>query len=80
VCIRGSRVHSKNGLNPRPSEGEGAYSTEGARRSHLPLRGKLGWMTPRTGQKKTGKVGMHSSGAPVPKQGPPIFFRASLTR
>jgi len=49
----------KNGLNPRPSEGEGAYSTEGACRSHLPLRGKLGWMTPRTGQKKTGKVGMH---------------------
>jgi hypothetical protein len=37
------------------SEGEGACSRTSAGRSHLPLRGKLGWMTPRPGQKKAGK-------------------------
>jgi hypothetical protein len=37
------------------SEGEGACSRRSAGRSHLPLRGKLGWMTPRPGQKKAGK-------------------------
>jgi hypothetical protein len=37
------------------SEGEGACSMTSAGRSHLPLRGKLGWMTPRPGQKKAGK-------------------------
>jgi hypothetical protein len=37
------------------SEGEGACSKTSAGRSHLPLRGKLGWMTPRPGQKKAGK-------------------------
>ncbi len=36
-------------------EGEGACASVCAGRSHLPLRGKLGWMTPRPGPKKTGK-------------------------
>jgi hypothetical protein len=44
-----------NDLHKSASEGEGACSMTSAGRSHLPLRGKLGWMTPRTGQKKTGK-------------------------
>jgi len=44
-----------NDLHKSVSEGEGACSRTSAGRSHLPLRGKLGWMTPRTGQKKTGK-------------------------
>ena len=41
-------------LYESPSEGEGACSESCAGRSHLPLRGKLGWMTPRPGQKKAG--------------------------
>ena len=35
------------------SEGEGACSPRSKVRSHLPLRGKLGWMTPRVGVKTT---------------------------
>src|SRR2546423_1751102 len=35
------------------SEGEGACSPVFNIRSHLPLRGKLGWMTPRVGVKTT---------------------------
>ena len=42
-------------LHKSASEGEGACSMTSAGRSHLPLRGKLGWMTPRIGQKKTDK-------------------------
>ena len=41
--------------------------------SHLPLRGKLGWMTPRTGQKKTGN-GTHSWGFPFPSGSPRSFY------
>jgi hypothetical protein len=37
----------------RRCEGEGAYSPFFANRSHLSLRGKLGWMTPRVGVKTT---------------------------
>jgi hypothetical protein len=44
-----------NDLHKSASEGEGACSRTSAGRSHLPLRGKLGWMTPRPGQKKAGK-------------------------
>src|SRR6267154_6720674 len=61
------------------SEGEGACSRTCAGRSHLPLRGKLGWMTPRAGQKKTGKRNA-SFGALVPKRGPLSFFRDSFPR
>jgi hypothetical protein len=58
-----------DGYHKSLSEGEGACSRTCAGRSHLPLRGKLGWMTPRPGQKKTGKRNA-SFGALVPKQGP----------
>jgi len=70
--------HRKCGRIPKDdshksaSEGEGACSRTCAGRSHLPLRGKLGWMTPRSGQKKTGKRNA-SFGAPVPKQEPQFF-------
>jgi hypothetical protein len=37
-------------LHESLSEGEGACSRICDGRSHLPLRGKLGWMTPRPGQ------------------------------
>src|SRR5690242_18913873 len=36
----------------KASEGEGAYLPTEAERPHLPLRGKLGWMTPRAGWKQ----------------------------
>jgi hypothetical protein len=39
------------------SEGEGACSALFKVRSHLPLRGKLGWMTPRVGVKTTLTMG-----------------------
>src|SRR5438309_9966279 len=39
-------------LRKKASEGEGACSPTEARRPHLPLRGKLGWMTPRAGWKQ----------------------------
>jgi hypothetical protein len=53
-CIR--EVHecvSHDELRREASEGEGACSPLFAIRSHLPLRGKLGWMTPRVGVKTT---------------------------
>ena len=46
-------AHSYGGLRGKASEGEGAHSPGHANRSHLPLRGKLGWMTPRPGVKTT---------------------------
>jgi len=58
------------------SEGEGACSRICDGRSHLPLRGKLGWMTPRAGQKKAGKRNA-SFGALVPKRGP-LFYSGGL--
>jgi hypothetical protein len=61
------------------SEGEGACSRTSAGRSHLPLRGKLGWMTPRPGQKKTGKRNA-STGGSCSQAGAPILFRATLFR
>jgi hypothetical protein len=60
------------------SEGEGACSKTSAGRSHLPLRGKLGWMTPRPGQKKTGKRNA-SLGLSFPSEGPfPFLARANV--
>jgi hypothetical protein len=53
-CI--SKAHecvSHDELRREASEGEGARSPLFAIRSHLPLRGKLGWMTPRVGVKTT---------------------------
>src|SRR5713101_1123574 len=38
---------SDHGLRTTPSEGEGACLAKFKGRCHLPLRGKLGWMTPR---------------------------------
>src|SRR6266436_2166928 len=55
------------------SEGEGACSSRFKVRSHLPLRGKLGWMTPRVGVKTTLTNGNAPLGALVPKQGPHLF-------
>ena len=53
VMVRG-RIPNDD-LHESLSEGEGACSRTCDGRSHLPLRGKLGWMTPRPGQKKAGK-------------------------
>ena len=53
-CIR--KAHecvSHDGLGRETSEGDGACSPLFTIRSHLPLRGKLGWMTPRVGVKTT---------------------------
>jgi hypothetical protein len=70
-CRKCGRI-PKDGHHRSTSEGEGACSKTCAGRSHLPLRGKLGWMTPRSGQKKTGKRNAFF-GAPVPKQEPQFF-------
>ena len=59
------------------SEGEGACSWTCDDRSHLPLRGKLGWMTPRPGQKKARQRNA-SFGALVPKRGPHFYLRSSF--
>src|SRR5690349_10203532 len=42
-------------LRKKTSEGEGAYSPTEAERPHLPLRGKLGWMTPRNRLETAGR-------------------------
>ena len=76
-CSR--RAHSDDDLHKSASEGEGACSRVCADCSHLPLRGKLGWMTPRPGQKKTGKRNA-PSGALDPKQGPQYFSRGRKRR
>jgi hypothetical protein len=56
------------------SEGEGAYLLLWRIRYHLPLRGKLGWMTPRAGVKTTLASEMRLPGLPDPKRGPHLFF------
>jgi hypothetical protein len=53
--------------------GEGACSPFFAVRSHLPLRGKLGWMTQRVGVKTTLTMERAFSGFPVPS-GNPTFL------
>jgi hypothetical protein len=58
------------------SEGEGACSRHFRVRSHLSLRGKQGWMTPRVGVKTTLTNGNAPIRALVPKQEP--HFLASL--
>src|SRR6266478_5823685 len=52
------------------SEGEGACSPLIKVRSHLPLRGKLGWMTPRVGVKTTLTTETRHSGLLFPSKGP----------
>jgi hypothetical protein len=42
-------------------------------RNHLPLRGKLGWMTPRAGVKKTLAIEARLPGLPVPSGSPSYF-------
>ena len=64
---------SDDGSRRETSEGEGACSPLFKVRSHLPLRGKLGWMTPRVGVKTTLTNGSAPLGALVPKQGPRFF-------
>jgi hypothetical protein len=59
-------------LHESLSEGEGACSRICDGRSHLPLRGKLGWMTPRPGQKRAGKRNA-SLGLSFPSEGPFYF-------
>src|SRR6266850_4055409 len=68
-CWRVSDDESRRVL----SEGEGACSLLFKVRSHLPLRGKQGWMTPRVGVKTTLTNGNAPLGALVPKQGPHFF-------
>jgi hypothetical protein len=60
-------------LHESLSEGEGACSRTCDGRSHLPLRGKLGWMTPRPGQKRAGKRNA-SLGLSFPSEGPFYFL------
>src|SRR5208337_3281681 len=54
------------------SEGEGACLLLLADRSHLPLRGKLGWMTPRVGVKTTSASGTRLRGSRS-QAGAPFF-------
>jgi hypothetical protein len=52
------------------SEGEGAYLLFWRIVTNLPLRGKLGWMTPRAGVKTTLASEKRLPGLPDPKRGP----------
>src|SRR2546425_10592562 len=52
---------------------EGACLPLFANRSHLPLRGKLGWMTPRAGVKTTPAIETRLLGPPIPSGGPSFF-------
>src|SRR5712692_10112012 len=61
---------SNNEMWRETSGGEGAYLSLFADRSHLPLRGKLGWMTPRAGVKTTLAIETRLPGLPDPKRGP----------
>jgi hypothetical protein len=57
-------------------------------RSHLPLRGKLGWMTPRAGVKTTPATERAFHGPPIPSGGPyflggpvpPLNFRHCISQ
>src|ERR1700733_7075455 len=57
------------------SEGEGACSRTSAGRFHLPLRGKLGWMTPRTRSKKGRETECVFRGFLFPSKSPYFFVR-----
>src|SRR5271170_3530520 len=56
---------------------EGAHLQDGTGRSHLPLRGKLGWMTPWFGLAKSESTGTRSLGTPDPKLGSPFFLKTA---
>src|SRR5260370_10761521 len=60
------------------SEGEGAWLSLFKDGSPLPLRGKLGWMTPRAGVKTTPAIETRLLGPPIPSGGP--FFLQSCYR
>src|SRR5882762_11816445 len=64
-----------------PSEGEGACSASFMGCYHLPLRGKLGWMTHASGVKTTLDIESCLPGLPVPSWSP-IFLstRSALAR
>ena len=64
---------SNDDLNEEPSEGEGACSGIRTGCSHLPLRGKLGWMTPRSGVKTTPET-KRAFGGSGSQAGTPIFL------
>src|SRR6266700_8398864 len=70
-CVGAFRLTS---CRERQSEGEGACLLFLADRSHLPLRGKLGWMTPRAGVKTTPATETRLTGPPDPKRGPHFFL------
>ena len=79
TCIVMARGRIPNDdLHESLSEGEGACSRICDGRSHLPLRGKLGWMTPRPGQKRAGKRNA-SLGLSFPSGGP-FYFLALMSR
>src|SRR5258708_4851853 len=78
ACNRVCPARSNDELRGVASEGEGACSPLFKIRSHLPLRGKLGWMTPRVGVKTTLTM-ERATGALVPKQGPHFFARGTAT-
>src|SRR5215467_11525592 len=75
--VRPGRRVSFDELLGEASEGEGACLSLFADRSHLPLRGKLGWMTPRAGVKTTSAIETRLPGLPVPSGGP-IFYLTLL--
>ena len=52
---RGEGAFQSDVLRKTTSEGEGACSPTEAERPHLPLRGKLGWMTPRNRLETAGR-------------------------
>jgi len=64
----------RNEAHIMASEGEGAYLLFWRIVNHLPLRGKLGWMTPRAGVKTTLASEMRLPGLPDPKRGPHFFL------
>ena len=75
-CIR--KAHecvSYDELRREASEGEGARSPLFAIRSHLPLRGKLGWTTPRVGV-KTALTTKRTLGGPRYQEGASFLSKA----
>src|SRR5713101_1159850 len=79
-CIQGAcgRV-SNDELQRETSEGEGACSSLSADRSHLPLRGKLGWMTPRAGVRTT-LAPKRAFRGPRSQAGAPFFVGSFVPR
>ena len=69
-------ARSNDELRRVTSEGEGACSPLFKIRSHLPLRGKLGWMTPRVGVKTTLTIERATPGLLFPSKGPTFLPNA----